>query len=159
MQQQNVMNERLKKRGYRLTPQRHMILSVINEANGHLSIEQIAERVQERNPYVSLSTIYRNLDLLKELGLIRENHLPNEPSHYESAEGPAHHHLVCLDCKTMVHLAENLLGDLHQQIQHQYQFHSLTLELVISGYCDECWKKREAAHSHTSDAVPAILEE
>src|SRR5712692_1357024 len=62
-------NETLRKRGYRLTPQRYMILSVIQEADGHLSIDQIAERVQKRNPYVSLSTIYRTLELLKELGL------------------------------------------------------------------------------------------
>src|SRR4051812_26568829 len=69
-------NELLRKQGYRLTPQRFMILSVIQEANEHLSIDQIAERVQLRNPYVSLSTIYRTLELLRKLGLIRENHLP-----------------------------------------------------------------------------------
>ena len=50
-------NEMLRKKGYRLTPQRHMILSVIQEADEHLSIDQILERVQERNPYVSLSTV------------------------------------------------------------------------------------------------------
>src|ERR1051326_703596 len=49
-------NELLRKKGYRLTPQRYMILSVIQEANEHLSVEQIQERVQKRNPYVSLST-------------------------------------------------------------------------------------------------------
>ncbi|MBV9616750.1 MAG: transcriptional repressor, partial [Ktedonobacteraceae bacterium] len=68
-------NELLRKRGYRLTPQRYMILSVIQEANEHLSIEQITERVQMRNPYVSLSTVYRTLELLKKLDLIQENHL------------------------------------------------------------------------------------
>ena len=73
-------NEMLRKKGYRLTPQRHMILSVIQEADEHLSIDQILERVQERNPYVSLSTIYRTLELLRELGLVRENHLPGVPS-------------------------------------------------------------------------------
>ena len=91
-------NETLRKRGYRLTPQRHMILSVIQEADGddgHLSIDQIMERVQLRNPYVSLSTVYRTLELLRELGLVRENHLPGEQPHYEAAEGTAHHHLVC----------------------------------------------------------------
>ena len=74
----NSSNEMLRKRGYRLTPQRFMILSVIQEAEEHLSIDQITERVQERNPYVSLSTIYRTLELLRELGLVRENHLPGE---------------------------------------------------------------------------------
>ena len=77
-------NEMLRKRGYRLTPQRHMILSVIQEADGHLSIDQITQRVQERNPYVSLSTVYRTLELLRELGLVREVHLPGEQPHYEA---------------------------------------------------------------------------
>src|SRR6202163_940983 len=88
-------NELLRKRGYRLTPQRHMILSVIQEAHEHLSIEQIAERVQERNQYVSLSTIYRTLELLRELGLVRENHFLGEQTRYEAITGEAHHHLVC----------------------------------------------------------------
>src|SRR5260221_259378 len=91
----NTSNETLRKRGYRLTPQRYMILSVIEEAEEHLSIDQILERVQKRNPYVSLSTIYRTLELLRELGLVRENHLPGQQPRYEIAEGKAHHHLVC----------------------------------------------------------------
>lgn len=134
-------NETLRKRGYRLTPQRHMILSVIQEADGHLNIDQILERVQERNPYVSLSTIYRTLELLRELGLVRENHLPGEQPHYETAESTAHHHLVCRRCRTVIHLEDTLLGNLHEQLQQQYTFHGLTLDLVAAGYCDACWQK------------------
>ena len=134
-------NETLRKRGYRLTPQRHMILSVIQEADGHLNIDQILERVQERNPYVSLSTVYRTLELLRELGLVRENHLPGEQPHYETAESAAHHHLVCRRCRTVIHLEDTLLGNLHEQLQKQYTFHGLTLDLVAAGYCDACWQK------------------
>ena len=136
-------NETLRKKGYRLTPQRHMILSVIQEAGGHLSIDQILERVQERNPYVSLSTIYRTLELLRELGLVRENHLPGEQPHYETAESTEHHHLVCRNCRAIIHLEDNLLGNLHEQLQQQYAFHGLTLDLVAAGYCDACWKKMQ----------------
>ena len=130
----------LRKRGYRLTPQRHMILSVIQEADEHLSIDQITERVQKRNPYVSLSTIYRTLELLRELGLVRENRLPGEQPHYEVARGQAHHHLVCRRCRTMIHLDDSLLGNLHEQLQGQYGFHDLTLDLVAAGYCESCWR-------------------
>ena len=134
-------NETLRKQGYRLTPQRHMILSVIQEADGHLNIDQILERVQERNPYVSLSTVYRTLELLRELGLVRENHLPGEQPHFETAESAAHHHLVCRRCRTVIHLEDTLLGNLHEQLQQQYTFHSLTLDLVAAGFCDACWQK------------------
>src|SRR3984893_15005581 len=129
-------NDMLRKKGYRLTPQRHMILSVIQEADGHLSVDQITERVQKRNPYVSLSTVYRTLELLRELGLVRENRLPGEQPHYEAAEGQAHHHLVCRQCRTTIHLDDALLGNLHEQLQAQYQFHDLSLDLVAAGYCD-----------------------
>src|SRR5437764_12010019 len=115
-------NEMLRKRGYRLTPQRHMILSVIQEADGHLSIDQITQRVQQRNPYVSLSTVYRTLELLRELGLVRENHLPGEQPRFEAAEGTAHHHLVCRGCRAILHLDDELLGDLHEKLEQQYHF-------------------------------------
>jgi Fe2+ or Zn2+ uptake regulation protein len=136
-------NELLRKRGYRLTPQRHMILSVIQEANEHLSVEQITEQVQQRNPYVSLSTIYRTLELLLSLGLIRESHLTGEPPHYEQAEGNAHYHLMCRKCRATLHLSESLLGDLHEKLQEKYQFHNLTLDLVAAGYCKECWEEMQ----------------
>jgi Fe2+ or Zn2+ uptake regulation protein len=136
----NSSNEMLRKRGYRLTPQRFMILSVIQEAEEHLSIDQITERVQKRNPYVSLSTIYRTLELLRELGLVRENHLPGEQPHYEAVEGKAHHHLVCRNCRAIIHLDNTLLGNLNELLQEQYQYHNLTLDLVAAGYCESCWK-------------------
>jgi Fe2+ or Zn2+ uptake regulation protein len=135
----NSSNEMLRKRGYRLTPQRYLILSVIQEAEGHLSIDQITERVQKRNPYVSLSTIYRTMELLRELGLVRENRLPGEQPRYEAAEGKAHHHLVCRRCRAIIHLDDTLLGNLNEQLQEQYQFHGLTLDLVAAGYCETCW--------------------
>src|SRR5258708_34624981 len=123
-------NKLLRKRGYRLTPQRHIILRVIEEANEHLSVEQITERVQQYNPHVSLSTVYRTLELLKSLGLIRESHLPGESPHYETAEGYAHHHLGCRKCHTTINLNETLLGDLHEKLQDQYHFYNTTLHLV-----------------------------
>src|ERR1700694_382839 len=133
-------NEQLRKRGYRLTPQRYMILSVIQEAGEHLSVDQITERVQKRNPYVSLSTIYRTLELLRELGLVRENRLPGEQPHFEAAEGMAHHHLVCRQCRAIIHLDATLLGSLHEQLQQQYHFHDVTLDLMAVGYCQACWQ-------------------
>lgn len=140
----NASNELLRKRGYRLTPQRFMIMSVLQEAGEHLSVEQIAERVQARNPYVSLSTIYRTLELLRELSLVRENHMPGEQPRYEVAAGKAHHHLVCRTCRKVIHLNEDLLGSLHEQLQTEHQFHGLTLDLVASGYCSDCWSKLQS---------------
>ena len=151
-------NELLRKRGYRLTPQRYMILSVIQEAREHLTIDQITERVQLRNPYVSLSTVYRTLELLKKLDLIRENRLAGEQPYYEAAEGQAHHHLVCRRCHMTIHLDETLLGDLHEQLQAQYHFHNLTLDMVAAGYCSSCWQiiqKEEQSSQSVSEPPEA----
>lgn len=143
-------NELLRKRGYRLTPQRHMILSVIQEAQEHLSVEQITERVQQRNPYVSLSTVYRTLELLRELGLVRENHLLGQP-HYEAMDSQAHHHLTCRRCHATIHLDDALLGNLHEQLQEQYHYHGLTLDLVAAGYCDTCWQALQHESHNPTD--------
>jgi Fe2+ or Zn2+ uptake regulation protein len=137
----NTSNELLRKRGYRLTPQRFLIMSVIQEAQEHLSVEQITERVQQRNPYVSLSTVYRTLELLRELGLVRENHLPGEQPRYEIAEGKSHHHLVCRGCRAVIHLDQQLLGNLHEKLQEEYHFYGLNLDLMATGYCQSCWNK------------------
>jgi Fe2+ or Zn2+ uptake regulation protein len=155
-------NEILRKRGYRLTPQRHMILSVIQEAQEHLSIEQIAERVQARNPYVSLSTVYRTLELLLNLGLIRESHLPGEQPRYEAASDMAHHHLVCRRCHKIIHLDETLLGNLNEQLQEMYHFHHLTLDLVAAGYCSSCHQllhQKEEGLQSPSEAPEAQKQE
>ena len=134
-------NERLRKLGYRLTPQRSMILHVLTEANEHLNIEQITERVQQHYPNVSLSTVYRTLELLKTTGLVRESHLPGKPPSYETiASHEHHHHLICCRCHAVQHLEETLLGNLHEGLEEQYRFHHLILDLVARGYCDTCWQ-------------------
>ena len=150
----DASNELLRKLGYRLTPQRSMILNVLTEANEHLNIEQITERVQQRYPNVSLSTVYRTLELLKTTGVVRESHLPGKPPSYETTAGNTdHHHLVCRRCHAIQHLDETLLGNLHECLQEQYHFHHLTLDLVASGYCDDCWQAVQKEQGSTEGNI------
>lgn len=137
----------LRQGGYRLTPQRYMILRVIEEAQEHLNIEQIAHLVQERNPRVSLGTIYRTLQLLQELGLVRETHFPGKPPCYEVGNGKAHHHFICRKCHSVIHLDHALLDQLHEQLQTQYHVFDLTLELLVTGHCDPCWQTMQQENS------------
>ena len=152
----NESNDVLHKRGYRLTPQRYLVLSVIQDANEHISLDQIAERVQQINPRVSLSTIYRTLELLSELGIIHENHLPGKPPHYEIPSGNTHHHLVCQHCHNTIHLDDDLLGDLHELLQKQHGFHALSLNLLASGYCDNCWQRMQHDVQVASSSVDEL---
>ena len=147
-------NELLRKLGYRLTPQRSMILDVLAKPNEHLTIEQITERVQQHYPNVSISTVYRTLELLKSTGLVRESHLPGKPPAYETTDNHAHHHhLICRRCHVIQHLDETLLGNLHEYLQEQHHFHHLTLNLVAAGYCDTCWQALQEEQRSTQDSA------
>jgi Fur family ferric uptake transcriptional regulator len=137
-------HELLHKRGYRLTPQRYLIIYVLEEAQGHLSIEEIVECVQQRNPCVSQSTVYRTLELLREVGLVRENHFLGEAATYEAVDGNAHEHLVCRGCHTVLHFDPALPANLREQLEQQYAYRALKLDLVAVGYCDACWKSSSA---------------
>ncbi len=130
--------------GLRLTPQRQMILQVIEQAQEHLSAENICQRVQARYPSVSLSTIYRTLELLKTLGLVREVHLLGEQRFYEAASGGAHHHLLCRSCGGILHAEADLLAGLREQLEQRYQFTPLSLDLIAIGYCAACQPQAEA---------------
>jgi Fur family ferric uptake transcriptional regulator len=125
-------------KGLRLTPQRQMILDVIEQAADHLSAEGICQRVQARYPFVSLSTVYRTLELLKTLGLVREVHLLGDQRFYESAEGGLHHHLLCRGCGSVLHADDDLLSGLREQLEQRYHFTPLSLDLIATGYCAAC---------------------
>jgi Fe2+ or Zn2+ uptake regulation protein len=137
-------NELLQKRGYRLTPQRYIILQVLQEADGHLSIDQILESARKSYPYMNISTIYRTLELLRDVGLVREIHLPGEGMQFEIFEDQAHQHLLCRGCHALIHLKADLLGNLAKQIEQLYHFYGVRLDLLVAGYCEKCWSATNA---------------
>jgi Fur family ferric uptake transcriptional regulator len=144
-------HELLQKRGYRLTPQRYMILQVLQEADGHLSIDQILMGVKKSYPHMNLSTIYRTLELFRDVGLVREIHLPGEALQYEVNEERSHQHLLCRGCRTLIHLDHDLLGNLDEQIAQQYHFYGETLDLLVVGYCEKCWNKAYDKSEETAE--------
>ncbi len=142
----------LHQHGYRLTPQRYVILRVLEEAQGHLSAAEIWQRAQAQNPQITLPTVYRTLDLLRALGVVLENHLAAEQATYEVFEGRAHHHLLCQGCQSVLHLDVNLLGRLPEEIEGQQRFHGVLVTLLAIGYCESCWqslKTQEAVNEDT----------
>lgn len=123
--------------GFRLTPQRLMILSVIHERPGHLSAEEIHDLLRERYPYVDISTVYRNLHLLKRLGLIHEARLEGDIIRYELARGE-HHHLVCRRCGLTLGLTADLVESLRASLQERYGFEAEFEHMTIFGLCANC---------------------
>ena len=90
-------HEELRARGYRLTPQRQLVLEAVGQ-RGHATPEEIAMTVRETASGVNISTVYRTLERLEELGLVQHTHLGHGAPTYSVASDHEHVHLVCRDC-------------------------------------------------------------
>jgi len=131
------LRARLRARGLRVTPQRELVLSAVQRL-GHASPEAICTEVRRTAAGVNISTIYRTLDLLEELGLVRHAHLgPGAPT-YHAADEHAHLHLVCHVCGTVaeaeVALAEQLVG----RVLAVHGFEPDVEHMAIAGRCAQC---------------------
>ena len=141
----NALKEDLKKKGYKLTPQRRSIVDTIidNEGN-HLTAEEIYDKVKKSCPEIGLATVYRTILLLEELGVISRLDLNDGCSRYEivhSNETHRHHHLICNTCHKVLEVQDDLLEELEASIDKQYKFKILDHSVKFYGLCDECQKK------------------
>lgn len=91
----------LREKGYRLTPQRELILAAV-DALGHATPDEVLAHVQQTASTVNASTVYRTLEVLEELGLIRHAHLSDRAPTYHSTRGHEHFHLVCRGCREVI---------------------------------------------------------
>ena len=127
--------------GQRMTPQRRLLWELIGEAGGHLDADELHRRAREREPRISLSTVYRNLQLFKKLGLIEERHFAENHHHYEAKAPPEHYHLVCLGCGRVIEFESPLLQQIKIQIRREQQFEVTGAEIGLQGYCSRCRRK------------------
>jgi Fur family ferric uptake transcriptional regulator len=130
--------ETLREQGYRLTPQRLMILSAIHGSDHHISAEEIYAQVEAKYPQVNISTVYRTLELLKELGLVTETDLGGGKLRYHSVEKGHHHHLICRKCGRTFELDEAVLKPVEGTILRKYGFKPDLSHLAVFGKCVEC---------------------
>jgi len=126
-------------RGIRLTPQREMILLAMHECAGHVTAEEVHARVQEQNPCVDISTVYRNLDLLRDLGLVTQTDLGDGALRYEMCFGrEPHHHLICLQCQEIIDLPDDVLDPVRQRIRTEYGYEPRMDHFALYGTCPAC---------------------
>ena len=130
--------ESLRQEGYRLTPQRMMILDIINDSVSHISAEEIHQKVRQQYPFVNISTIYRTLNLLKRLRLISETDLGEGYVRYELLERERHHHLVCRQCGESFALEHDFLKPLQLRLLKKYGFAADVDHFAIFGLCQRC---------------------
>ena len=130
--------ESLRQEGYRLTPQRMLILSIIDDSMGHISAEEIHQKVRQQYPFVNISTIYRTLNLLKKLRLVSETDLGEGYVRYELLERERHHHLVCRQCGQSFAFEHELLKPLQRRLLRTYGFAADVDHFAIFGLCQRC---------------------
>lgn len=133
--------DRLKEKGYRLTPQRRLILSAIEGSRDHISAEEIYAQVAARYPHVNISTVYRTLELLKRLGMVYEIDLGEGRIRYHSEGSGHHHHLVCQGCGAVIDIEESGLASLREVLLRDYNFRADLRHLAIFGLCEGCRRK------------------
>ena len=124
--------------GYRLTPQRQMVLDAVCEANGHATAEEVYELVQKKSEAVNRATIYRTLKFLKEMNLVVSTTLPDGGMEYELAGPRPHHHLVCHECGGDLEISDEVFSELVETIVATYGFQVDTTHLSLFGLCAGC---------------------
>ncbi len=127
----------LRSRGYRLTPQRQLVLQAVTDL-GHATPEAIAERVRQVAEGLSLSTVYRTLDLLEELDLVTHAHLGHGAPTYHVATDADHLHLVCRSCDTVTEVAPELITGVVERLAVEQGFTVDVSHFAIFGQCASC---------------------
>lgn len=128
----------LKSKGYRLTPQRIMVVDALHSVETHISAEEIFKKLKGKYPYANISTVYRTLELMKELGLVAEIEVGDGIARYHAREHGHHHHLVCSKCGRILEFPESELIPLEKVLTKHHGFRADLRHLAIFGLCSGC---------------------
>lgn len=123
--------------GFRVTPQRQIILDSIQAGGGHVSLPEIIERAQSKLRALSLPTIYRTLDFLCEIRVVTALRV-GSTTYFEIAEEQPHHHLVCRNCGAVEVLPHVAVQNLFGKIERSYKFRVDMDHLGLFGLCSHC---------------------
>jgi Fur family ferric uptake transcriptional regulator len=129
--------EEIRGQGFRMTPQRQLVLDVICDHSGHMTANEVIAEIQSRAPIVNSATVYRVLQFLCDLQLVTRTEI-NGQAVYELALAAPHHHLACRNCGRVMDLPENYFEALAQQLLEDYSFDAELNHLALSGKCADC---------------------
>jgi Fur family ferric uptake transcriptional regulator len=134
--------DRLREQGFRITPQRQLVLESVNQL-GHGTPEEILSSVQKTASGVNLSTIYRTLEVLESVGLITHTHIGHGAPVYHSQDESPHIHLVCDDCAEVTSIPAAAAAEFSLDLQETYGFTAHMTHMAVTGSCKACSNKLE----------------
>src|SRR5260370_9407490 len=130
-------DEELRSRGYRVTPQRPLVLEAVTKL-AHAAPEEICADVQQTARGVNISTIYRALELLEQLGLVTHTHLGHGAPRYHLAAEAEHVHLVCSQCGSITQVPPGAVDALVSALDERYGFQTDVGHLTVFDRCANC---------------------
>ena len=136
--------QQLRELGYRVTPQRQLIMDTLCEMGGHATINQIYENVHDRAPAIDRATIYRTIHLFNEHQFVLSAVI-NGQTMYEIADAHPHHHLVCRSCQRVIPLADHHFHDLAQHLHEEHGFAADINHITLHGLCAACQENKRNA--------------
>lgn len=146
---QRSVAERLRRVGQRVTPQRLVILGSL-EPGEHISADEVYARVEPLLPGVNRSTVYRTLELFRDLGLVSMTDLGEGARQFELFD-ERHHHLICHRCGVQLELDDDLVDPLREGIRARYGFAPAIDHLALFGFCSVCTNTVDATESSGLD--------
>jgi Fe2+ or Zn2+ uptake regulation protein len=130
-------------KGHPLTNQRRLLLELLRDAEGHIDAKELYRRASARDESISQATVYRSLNLFKELGLVDEIRLGKIRCYYEIKQSSEHQHLVCQGCGKVMEFQNPYFHKLVKAVQREHAFKITKAELYLEGYCPECEEKEK----------------
>jgi len=138
MPAQTQLVKQLKSHGIRVTPQRAIILDAIENMSGHFRAEDVYAAVQEVSSYINIATVYRTLELLKELEMVTDSDMGAGATHYALRTHGPHHHAICRICGRSFEFPHALLETPIARLSAEYGFVADAHHVVIFGWCSGC---------------------
>lgn len=138
------IHEVLKEQGFKVTKQRLQIFREIMSKKGHFEIEDFVHRLKNKNIKVSRATVYRTLNILKDIGLINEVVKFGNKTYYEVGTKEHHDHLICVSCGKFIEFHDDAIENIQDKVCKEFNFRPMHHRLEIYGVCENCSKKNGA---------------
>jgi Fur family ferric uptake transcriptional regulator len=132
----------LKEKGYRLTSQRLAVLKAATAMPGHFTAEELHRELNRSD--IGIATVYRTVQLLLEMGYLKQAYLPGGSAVYEYSEdevGHSHAHMQCTVCGTVLEFRQDMMADLEKAVMDQYGFEVADHHITLTGLCNNCRNK------------------
>ena len=121
--------------------QRRLLLELLRDAQGHIDAKELYRRASAKDESISPATVYRTLNLFKELGLVDETRLGKVRCYYEIKQSQGHQHMVCQGCGKVIEFQNPHFKKLIEAVQREHGFNIKKAELYLEGYCNDCGDK------------------